>query len=144
MIEMDVEASPLQVEFSRHRLGLRVHVRGEETFENTVAYWRSIIEKLDGVPGRGLLLIDELRGTPLSEPQWLDLIVSMDGSRLRRFRIAHVRPRRASRCRILRTVRPRRELRCAGVRRRGKRRALVGRGLTTGSDHFSTNARSNT
>ena len=93
MIEMDVEASPLQVEFSRHRLGLRVHVRGEETFENTVAYWRSIIERLDGIPGRGLLLIDELQGTPLSEPQWLDLILSMDGSHLRRFRIAHVRPR---------------------------------------------------
>ena len=89
---MEVEALPLRVEISRHRLGLRVHVRGEETFENTVAYWRSIIDKLDGVPGRGLLLIDELHGTPLSERQWLDLIVSMDGSRLRRFRIAHVRP----------------------------------------------------
>ncbi|HEY5780362.1 MAG TPA: hypothetical protein VIT66_00640 [Lysobacter sp.] len=89
---MEVEALPLHVEISRHRLGLRVHVRGEETFENTVAYWRSIIDKLDGVPGRGLLLIDELHGTPLSERQWLDLIVSMDGSRLRRFRIAHVRP----------------------------------------------------
>jgi hypothetical protein len=89
---MEVEALPLQVEIRRHRLGLRVHVRGEETFENTVAYWRSIIDKLDGVAGRGLLLIDELHGTPLSERQWLDLIVSMDGSRLRRFRIAHVRP----------------------------------------------------
>jgi len=92
MVLMEVEASPLQVEISRHRLGLRVHVRGEETFENTVAYWRTIIDKLDGIPGRGLLLIDELQGTPLSEPQWLDLIVSMDGSHLRRFRIAHVRP----------------------------------------------------
>jgi hypothetical protein len=92
MVLMQVEAPSLRVEISRHRLGLRVHVRGEETFENTVAYWRSIIDKLDGVSGCGLLLIDELQGTPLSEPQWLDLIVSMEGSRLRRFRIAHVRP----------------------------------------------------
>lgn len=92
MMPMEAEASPLQVEISRHRLGLRVHVRGEETFDNTVAYWRSIIDQLDGVHGRGLLLIDELQGTPLSEPQWLDLIVSMDRSRLQRFRIAHVRP----------------------------------------------------
>jgi hypothetical protein len=92
MVLMEAEAPSVQVEISRHRLGLRVHVRGVETFENTVAYWRSIIDQLDDVPGRGLLLIDELHGTPLSEPQWLDLIVSMDRSRLQHFRIAHVRP----------------------------------------------------
>jgi hypothetical protein len=43
--------APLQIEVVPHPLGLRVHVRGEETFANTVACWRSIHAHLAAAKG---------------------------------------------------------------------------------------------
>ena len=85
--------APLQIEVMPHPLGLRVHVRGEETFANTVACWRSIHDHLGAATGAGLLVVDELQGEPLSEAHWLELVLMMADTGLKRFRIAHVKPR---------------------------------------------------
>lgn len=71
--------------------GLRVHVRGTETPENTLRYWTRIAEAV-GPDARYLLLIDELRGEPLTEGEWLRLVVAMKGTGIERLRIAHVKP----------------------------------------------------
>ncbi|HEY0502073.1 MAG TPA: hypothetical protein VGD42_01150 [Lysobacter sp.] len=82
-----------QVDVAPHPLGLRVHVRGEETLANTIAYWRAILAAAREADGHGVLLVDELQGEPLSEAQWLELVVHMDSERLRRLKVAHVKPR---------------------------------------------------
>ncbi|MFC3551755.1 hypothetical protein ACFOLC_12130 [Lysobacter cavernae] len=83
----------LEVEIDDHPLGLRVHVQGEETYENTLAYWLMIAPRLETAQGKGLLLIDELLGPPMSEQQWLELVLTMEYAQLWRYRIAHVKPR---------------------------------------------------
>lgn len=85
--------SSLQVEVAPHALGLRVHVRGEETLANTIAYWRAILAAARTASGNGLLLIDELRGDALTEAQWLELVVHTDSEQIRGLKIAHVKPR---------------------------------------------------
>jgi hypothetical protein len=87
------EPSTLQVDVTPHPLGLRVHVRGEETLENTIAYWRIILAQPKGAPGASLLLVDELHGAPLSEAQWLELVVRTDPAQVRRLKVAHVKLR---------------------------------------------------
>lgn len=89
----DANASSLQVDIEPHPLGMRVHVRGAETLTNTIAYWRSILTAAKDATGTGLLLIDELQGDPLTEAQWLELVVHTDSEQLRRLKIAHVKPR---------------------------------------------------
>ncbi|MDI9239729.1 hypothetical protein QLQ15_12525 [Lysobacter sp. LF1] len=86
-------ASPLQVEIAPHPQGLRVRVQGEETLANTIAYWRDILAAAKSAEGNGLLLLDELQGEPLTEEQWLELVVHTDSEQLRRMKIAHVKPR---------------------------------------------------
>lgn len=83
----------LQVDIDDHPLGLRVHVSGEESYDNTLAYWREILPRLECAQGNGLLLIDELEGQPMSEGEWLDVVISLEYARLERYRIAHVKPR---------------------------------------------------
>lgn len=82
----------LQVDIEDRPFGVRVHVTGEETLENTQAYWRQIVPRMDAAQGNGVLLIDELVGEPMSELEWLELVLSMEYARLGRFRIAHVKP----------------------------------------------------
>lgn len=71
---------------------MRFHVRGHETFANTIMYWRAILEELQAGRFERLLLVDELKGTPLLEREWLELVVMMEGLGLDKVRIAHVKP----------------------------------------------------
>lgn len=84
--------SHLTIQLSPHAQGLRVHVSGPSSFENTVAYWRAIATELHLRPSDALLLIDELHGEPLSADDWLSLVLLMEGKGLNRLRIAHVKP----------------------------------------------------
>lgn len=81
-----------KIVFSTHPFGLKARVRGEATFESTVAYWQAIVAELDKRPSAGLLLIDEMTGAPLSEEHWRQLVEMMKGGPLERLRIAHVKP----------------------------------------------------
>jgi len=89
-----VEEQPsLWVDAVRHPLGLRVHVKGEDNFANTAAYWRAIVRHLRLTHARNLIVFDELEGEGLSESEWLDLVACMDGMGLEQVRIAHVKAR---------------------------------------------------
>jgi len=83
---------PLIIHSMPHRAGLRVEVRGPGTYENTLAYWRSIAATLHAQHPRGLLLVDETVGEPLSPIQWKALVLAMEGAGLEQLRIAHVKP----------------------------------------------------
>ena len=82
----------MQVNFSRRSSQLRVHVTGESTLENTVAYWQAIVAEVAREPAASLLLIDELTGRPLMQAEWLSLVQHMAGHGLEDVRIAHVKP----------------------------------------------------
>ena len=87
------EQTSLWVDAMRHPLGLRVHVKGEDNFDNTAAYWRAIVRHLRLTHARNLIILDELEGAGLSESEWLDLVARMDGTGLEQVRIAHVKSR---------------------------------------------------
>jgi hypothetical protein len=82
----------LSVAFRRQAGWLRVHVTGESTLENTIAYWQAIAAELQRQPVASILLVEELHGVPLTASQWFELVATMRGSGLERVRIAHVRP----------------------------------------------------
>ncbi|QNP40971.1 hypothetical protein [Lysobacter solisilvae (ex Woo and Kim 2020)] len=86
------EPQSLWVDAARHPLGLRVRVWGEETYENTVAYWRAILRHLRLTGAGNLLVVDELEGAGLSEPEWLELVIEIAALGLGPVRIAHVKP----------------------------------------------------
>jgi len=75
-----------------HRAGLRVEVRGPGTYQNTLAYWRSIAAVLGERRPPGLLLIDKTSGPPLSAAEWRSLVDLMRGTGMEQVRIAHVKP----------------------------------------------------
>lgn len=77
---------------SPHPAGIRVAVTGESSFDNTVAYWRIIIAEVQARHPKGVLLIDELRGKPLSAEQWQSLVAAILGQGLESTLIAHVKP----------------------------------------------------
>jgi uncharacterized protein YjeT (DUF2065 family) len=81
-----------EIVFSTHPFGLKARVRGEATFENTVAYWRAIAAALQERPSPALLLIDETIGAALYEEHWRQLVEMMKDGPLERLRIAHVKP----------------------------------------------------
>ena len=70
---------------------LTAHVTGSSTFDNTLAYWRTIAEALRAQPARELLLIDELQGPSLDAGQWRTVVDEV-GADLANLRIAHVKP----------------------------------------------------
>lgn len=82
----------IDVRFEPRRAGLRVHVTGEISLANTVAYWTRILEQVRAVP-RPVLLIDEMHGHPLDAGDWKQLVAAMEGTGLEEVRIAHVKPR---------------------------------------------------
>lgn len=86
------EPQSLWVDAARHPLGLRVHVRGEETLANTLAYWRAILRHLRLTHARNLLVLDELQGGGLGESEWLELVREVASMGLGNIRIALVRP----------------------------------------------------
>ncbi|HEY5802211.1 MAG TPA: hypothetical protein VIT90_00770 [Lysobacter sp.] len=83
----------LQVDIEDHDFGLRVHVSGEENLDNTLAYWREIVPRLEVAQGNGVLLVDDLSGEAMQELEWLELVLALEYARLWRYRIAHVKPR---------------------------------------------------
>jgi hypothetical protein len=87
-----VHAPGLQVEIRPIPDGLRVRVRGEESYENTLGYWREIARVAHADRARRILLVDELQGTPLTEAQWLQLVLSMADEGIAHMRIAHAKP----------------------------------------------------
>ena len=84
--------SDLRIEVTPMEDGLRVSVRGTENLENTMHYWNQIAEAIRPGVAKYLLLVDELQGQPLTESQWLHLVVSMQGTGIEQLRIAHVKP----------------------------------------------------
>jgi len=91
--ELVEERQSLWVDAVRHPLGLRVHVKGEDNFDNTAAYWRAIVRHLRLTHARNLILFDELEGDGLSETEWLALLPHMEGTGLAQVRIAHIKSR---------------------------------------------------
>jgi hypothetical protein len=81
------------IRFSKHPAGLRAEVSGEQSLENTVAYWTQLLVEVQRSGPRAILLIDELQGPPLSAEQWHGLVEQMRGRGLEQVRIAHVKPR---------------------------------------------------
>ena len=88
----ELPQSPFRLRFARQGDVLRADVAGESSLENTIAYWQAIVSEVRREPPRGLLLVDELHGTPLGEPQWRQLVEAMRGRGMEGVRIAHVKP----------------------------------------------------
>jgi hypothetical protein len=72
--------------------GLHVHVQGLENYANALAYWHEIARAAQGDGVSKVLLVDELRGTPLTEAEWLQLVLSMADEGIGHLRIAHAKP----------------------------------------------------
>lgn len=88
----DQSQRDLQIDMQPHEAGLRVHVTGANTLANTIAYWTRVLREVRARP-RPVLLVDELRGPPLTPDDWHVLVGAMEGSELQDVRIAHVKPR---------------------------------------------------
>lgn len=71
---------------------LHAHVAGVSSLEATIGYWREIAREARERDAKLLLLIDELRGEPLGESDWLQLVTALQNEGLQRLRIAHVKP----------------------------------------------------
>lgn len=81
----------LDIQIQPHAAWLRVRVTGANTLANTIAYWTTVLREVRARP-RPVLLVDELRGPPLTADDWLLLVGAMAGSELQGVRIAHVKP----------------------------------------------------
>lgn len=75
-----------------HPAGIRVEVTGEATYANTVSYWRTIIAEVKARQPKAVLLIDKMRGAPLSSEQWHSLVEAIHDQGLESVLIAHVKP----------------------------------------------------
>jgi hypothetical protein len=84
--------SSFRLRFTRQGDVLRAEVAGESSLENTIAYWQAIVSEVRKERPHGLLLVDELHGTPLGEAQWRQLVEAMRGRGMEGVRIAHVKP----------------------------------------------------
>ena len=82
----------IAIAFSPHPAGLRAHVTGVGTMQNTLAYWQAIVARLQAHPARGLLVVDEMHGPPVDAGQWETLVATMKGQGLEGVRIAHAKP----------------------------------------------------
>jgi hypothetical protein len=87
------QALPFQVRFECQGAQLRVHVVGDNTLANAIAYWQVIVAEVRRRAPQSVLLIDELRGPPLAPEQWKQLVDSVPRDVLAPVRIAHVKPR---------------------------------------------------
>ena len=86
---------PFQIDFSRHPAGLRVYVAGENTLENTLAYWHAIVEQVRRHHPRGVMLVDEMHGPPLRAEDWKHLVDAIPHAVMGPVHVAHVRPKGA-------------------------------------------------
>lgn len=80
------------IRIASHPAGIRVAVSGESNYDNTLAYWRVIITEVQARHPKGVLLIDELLGKPLSAEEWKSLVAAMHGHGLEKTPLAHVKP----------------------------------------------------
>jgi len=71
---------------------LRAVARGTGDYANTLGCWRRIATELRERNPRGLLLVDETTGEPMSGEEWQESVRAMSGEGLERVRIAHVKP----------------------------------------------------
>ncbi len=88
----DLPQSPFRMRFSRQGDVLHAEVAGESSLENTIACWQAIVSEVRRERPNGLLLVDELHGTPLGDAQWRQLVEAMRGRGMEGVRIAHVKP----------------------------------------------------
>lgn len=91
-VERLSDGGDYQISFQGGGSHLRVHVQGDSSFAATVAYWRSILVEVRARRPATLLLIDELRGPPLTADEWHTLVEATAGQGLDGVRIAHVKP----------------------------------------------------
>jgi len=71
---------------------LRALVQGSGDYANTLDCWRRIATVLRERKPRGLLLVDETSGEPMTGDEWQALVGAMSGEGLESVRIAHVKP----------------------------------------------------
>ena len=83
---------PFHVRFGAHPAGLRAHVTGESNLANTLAYWQAIVAEVRRHRPRGLLVLDEMHGTPLEAAEWKQLVDAIPREVMGPVRVAHVRP----------------------------------------------------
>ena len=86
------EKQPISVAFTAEGSVLRAFARGGGDYANTLDCWRRIATAIRERNPRGLLLVDETSGEPLSGEEWQALVRAMSGEGLERVRIAHVKP----------------------------------------------------
>jgi len=86
------EKQPISVAFTAEGSVLRAVARGTGDYANTLGCWRRIATELRERNPRGLLLVDETTGEPMSGEEWQALVSAMSGEGLERVRIAHVKP----------------------------------------------------
>ena len=91
-MQRELPQSPFRLRLMRQGDVLRAEVAGESSLENTIAYWQAIVADVRRERPRGLLLVDELHGAQLGEPQWRQLVEAIRGRGLEGVRIAHVKP----------------------------------------------------
>lgn len=94
MLESLIVKHDLKLRVSEHAGLLRIDVDGLESVANTIAYWQAICVQIRARDDlRSLLLVDTLHdGTPLTERDWLELVIRLEGAGLERVRVAHVKP----------------------------------------------------
>jgi hypothetical protein len=91
-VQRELPQSPFRLRFVRQDEVLRAEVAGESSLENTIAYWQAIVAEVRRERPRGLLLVDELHGTPLGDAQWRQLVEAIRSRGMEGVRIAHVKP----------------------------------------------------
>jgi len=87
-----MDKQPITVAFTGEGSILHVVARGVGDYANTLDCWRRIAMELRERNPRGLLLVDETSGEPMSGEEWQALVRAMSGEGLERVRIAHVKP----------------------------------------------------
>ena len=87
-----MDAADYSVDFALRDGVLHAHVTGVSSLEATIGYWREIAREARTRNAHLLLLIDDLRGKPLAESDWLQLVTALQNEGLQRLRIAHVKP----------------------------------------------------
>jgi hypothetical protein len=71
---------------------LMARVTGASSFEATQGYWQAVVRVVQEREPCFVMLVDELRGPPLSAAEWQALVASLCGQGLEGVRIAHVKP----------------------------------------------------
>lgn len=90
--ERNPDGNDYRITFRATPARLRAHMTGSSSFAATIACWRETLVEVRKCRPENLLLVDELRGAPLTAQQWLALVEALSGQGLEGVRTAHVRP----------------------------------------------------